>query len=662
MFVLTAASYAQAENVVSLPSPKPIFQNDAVVIEINSDVAPARLPNLFVEFDGEDVTPKVTLNGLTVSYKPSSDLQIGDHVIRIFEHIGDEHYNELQRLTVRVQSNGASGAEVWGVATGRYNYLLHEETNSTYNNIRRPDRNSGSGYLETNALAGGESWDASAHITGNYDTADWHNQSDSRGQLGEYLLTTRAFGQDSSATFKLGNHNTGISNILIDGFNRRGASMQLDLANSVKITAFSQDPLKAIGNANILGVQDDTERVDGAHIMLHPLGEDTHLLFELAYSYGEGRQRGGYGDAAFDPTKVRGQGSMFAGEWQGLANKVNLRGEFADTSFDPDGKITDVTALNGKAYHGVATYALLGDLDPRTYDEKNWTLTLDRKKIGSYFHSMANNRLPADQDSYSLTSNFNHETLAITGNAWTSTNNVDRFDFIPTDSTDSASLQISLTPEYVGIKPNDSNSWFALSNFTFGLNGTRQHRDKTPAIFLGNDLEQRVKGTNIGWNTALTDKLNLNLSHTTTSFSDSIDSNNNQHSALSEISIGYTPSDRLNFNLSLQYEHARFATSDGRGNYFAGLDVGYVIIPDVLVSNSHGSLQLNDSGNEDEQYNASTELMWTFVQAERNKPGYGIAWSANYQRVEEGYTTVRYDAGNQFTTFLSLKINAPYGW
>ncbi|MBN8542760.1 MAG: hypothetical protein J0M34_00670 [Alphaproteobacteria bacterium] len=659
VFFYGAAAYAA--DVASLPNNAPLMPDAPLAIDIHTHVSDERLNNLFIELNGADITPEVSLDGRRVSYRPESRLPIGDHIVRIFEHVGDEHYNEVQRFVVRVRGNGAKDAQVWGTASAQYNYLLHDDLEPKYTGITGVDPHSGSGYLESNAVAGGQNWDASMRLTGNYDTNEQLNLDKERGQLGEYLLTGRTFTEDMTATLRLGNHNTGISNLLIDQFNRRGGSLQIDALKSLKLTAFSQDPAYAIGDNNLTGVQDGNQRVSGFHAQYYPLGEETHFFVESAYTYGQGREYGGYGDALFDATQSKGRGWMVGSEWQGLKDQLNLRGEFANTDFDYDGEANDLSAINDDAVRGRSIIALIGDLDPRTFDAMGWSLTLDRQKVGSFFHSMANSNYAADQDRYGVTSNFFHESLSITGDLSTSDNNVNSISTIPTDRSNSASVQLSVSPEYFG-SAWEKNDWFTYSSFNAGAYSTQQDRKQTPATFNGLDMQQHISGGNAGWSTAFGEELTLNLSHSYSKFTDDVTTDNDQDSGLSELAITYTPNERFSMTPSLQHERQHFKTLGDRSNYFAAVDMNYILIPDTLTNHSYGSVQLNDSGDEDRQYNASTELYWNIRQADKNHIGYGISWSANYQRVEESANTFRFDAGEQFTTYVSFKINAPYGW
>ena len=70
----------------------------------------------------------------------------------------------------------------------------------------------------------------------------------------KYLLQGRSFTENVTTTLRLGNHDTGISNLLTDQYYRRGASAQFDVFDKLLITGFSQDPARAIGVTNVSGV------------------------------------------------------------------------------------------------------------------------------------------------------------------------------------------------------------------------------------------------------------------------------------------------------------------------------------------------------------------------------------------------------------------------
>jgi hypothetical protein len=217
----------------------------------------------------------------------------------------------------------------------------------------------------------------------------------------------------------------------------------------------------------------------------------------------------------------------------------------------------------------------------------------------------------------------------------------------------------SVTPNYFGFNSEDF-SWFGASVFTAGAYTSNSFRDKTPTGFFGDNMRYHNSGANIGWSAAF-EEATLSLTHTYTEYRDKIFSSENQDSHMSEIAVSLTPSERFSWSPSLQHERLSYESADEQSNYFAGLDINYEIIKDVLTNHSYGSMQLNDSGNQEKQYNASTEFFWTMLQARRNAPGYGLGLNGQYQNVYD-HSGTRNDIGSQYKIYASLKINAPFGW
>ncbi len=632
-----------------------ISPTDAIVFDLTDAISDERKGNLFLQFDGEDVTPSVQLSGRRVTYQPSNRLSVGDHVVKLYEHVGNEKYTELERWVVRVGGQTGDDQQVWGEATGQYNTLLADKNLRGRNH---PDTHTANAFLDTNAVAGGTHWDFRAKFNGNYDSIPANNYDDRPWQYGEYLLTGRGFSEHGNAMLRFGNHDVGVSNLLMDKFYRRGASLQLEALEHVRVIGFSQDPARAIGSVNISGVREPNERVSGTQMQFYPLGFDEHFWVEGGYVSGDGRERG-RGDALIDDISKSGKGWNLGTEWRGLKDRTRLKGEFAHTHYDYDGDGTMIGPLNDEAARGLASVALWGDLNPATYNEVNWNLTLDAKRVGTYFHAITNNNLPSDQKRVSLTSDFVHDTFTLVADGYVMKNNVNQLVDVPTDKTQGGSVQASFTPSYLGLEV-EGLDWFNNSTFTTGAYLHNTFRDKTPAGFLGDNLRYHNSGGNIGWNTNF-EQSSLSLTHTYTEYRDKILLSDNQDSHLTELSFSYFPTESFTVSPSLQHERLRYVSAKEQSNYFAGIDVNYIILEDVLTSHTYGSIQLNDSGHDDKQYNVSGELFWRFAEAERNAPGYGIGLNAQYQNVAD-HANVRSDIGSQYKIYANIKINAPFGW
>ncbi len=657
--ITAACGQALADDFVRLVEPAgkniAIAPSSPLIFDLGDDVTAERMGNLFLEFDGEDVTPAVQLNGRRVTYQPASRLSVGDHVVKLYEHVGNEKYTVLKRFVVRVSGEKSEDKHIWGEAAGQYNALL---TDRVLNGRNHPDTNSASAFLNSNAVAGGKSWDISARFNGNYDSIPANNYDDRAWQLGEYLLTGRGFAEHGNVMARLGNHDIGVSNLLIDRFNRRGASLQLEALNRFRLIGFAQDPAKAIGSVNVSGIGKSEERVGGTQLQFYPLGLDENFWLEGGYINGEGRERG-RGDALIDNISKSGQGWNLGSQWQGFKDRARLRGEFARTTHDYDGNGTLIEPLSDNALHGLAGVALIGDLNPATYDQTSWNLTLDAKRVGTYFHSLANNNFPGDQKRASLVSDFVDESLTVVADFYVLKNNVNQLADIPTDKTQGSSVQTSITPAYFGLDLPD-NSWFANSVFTAGAYLHNTFRDKTPAGFVGDNLRYHNSGGNVGWSANFTE-YTISLTHNYTEYRDKILRSDNQDSHLTELAISYFPEENFVISPSLQHERLRYVSADEQSNYFAGLDVNYTIIKDTLTNHSYAAMQLNDSGSDDKQYNASSEFFWTIAKAQRNAPGYGIGLNGQYQNVADR-AALRSDIGSQYKIYLTLKINAPFGW
>lgn len=654
---ILAASSAVAD-IATLNSPArggALSSGGAISFTLSQDISQDRLNRLFVEFDGADVTGMVAMNGLSVSFQPLHKLSPGDYVLKIYEQKSPGKFNVVQTWTVRVAADSAGGGEVYGNLEGQYNYLLRDNLEGT----EKIDPHTGSAVASVTGKTGGQSWDFNSIVNGFYDSKQSNNPPDEEHlMLGEYLLQGRGFSENLTTTLRLGNHDTGVANLLTDQYYRRGASAQFDVADRLLLTAFSQDPARAIGVTNVAGFGDDDQRAEGAFAKFFPLESYGKRVFlESGYYYGRGTIGGAGEGVASDPNN-EGRGWVVAAEGQTLDDKFNLRGEFAETEFDEDGKGLLVTPEHDNGIRARAMYAPLGSLSPYDVADKKWHLTALYEQYGTFFRSLTNLGIAQDQERLTLLSDFTEDTLGFTVEAYGVQNNVESELLLPTDRGIGILSQLSVAPSYL---KNDiaPESFLGRSTFTLGGSVGDEQRHETPAGFAGDSLDQTTWTANAGWTVAY-EKVTASLAHTYSDFDNRIIVIDSYQTHFTDLSMTCTPTDWLTVTPALQMQIEDRDPAESTRKYFAAIDTAAVIIPEKLTNTFHYSSLLDDGGAENDVHNVSTEFVWQVKQAQRNDPGYALALSGYYdnQNIDPDSTV----NDEHYKVFLSLKVSAPFGF
>jgi hypothetical protein len=663
---LACATPARAE-VATLVSPPangmlPVDGNISFTIH-DGAIPPERLNNVFVQFDGDDVTSLVAMNGLTVTYDPPQRLAFGEHRLLLVEKQADGTFKGLQTWTFRVGGGGIAGTTVEGTFQGQYKYLLAD--NLEGNDKIHP--HSGNAAVTATATSGGQTWDSSATFNGFFDSHEENNEPDQdHFELGEYLLSLHHQGEDVNTLLRAGNHDTGISNLLVDQYVRRGASAHFDIGNYAAFTGFAQDPAVAIGNGNVTGFLRDDQRAQGAvaRAYMFPDSYGKRLFAEAGFYDGEGAQQGDGTVPASNPTQ-EGHGWVAALEGQTQNDKANIRGEFSEAHFDEDGSGAVVADNTEAAWRGRLQFAPIASLNPEDGATKKWLLQALYQRIGTFYRALTNAGLPQDEHRMTLTSNYLQDTLNWTLEGYYVQNNVDDIGNIPTDHGRGALTQLTVTPAWFdsSITPE---SFLGRSTFNAGASVSRETRLDTPAGFLGDGLFQTTWTANAGWAVAY-DKFSVSLGNTWSEFDNEAVGLNSYRSDFTELAVNWTPTDRLTVTPSAQVQLTKDKIQHSTQQYFANLDTSYIIIPDKLTNTFHYSAVFDDGTAADNQHIVSTEFVYKLNEATRNSPGFSIGLSGDYERgVPSSLPVVPPVPGpvedENYKIYLSLKISAPFGF
>ena len=364
---------------------EPIDPRQPLRIKLPDGIEPATLEWLAVELDSLDVTPILTLEGAEIVVRPLRPLRSGTHRLSLTQ------YNE---------EGGAIDRGSWSFKVGQavaYQARADASFAATYRadtkNIPKeslPEKSAtADGSLRLEASAGTASWQLSGNADGAWTSQPGAGQDPFEG--GNYLATLRMGG----LTGQVGQLDPQLESSIISSFQRRGLKLSYtNRGQEVQASGFALRTAPIAGFHEGLGINDPDNRVSGGALTLRPIPKHGEWL-ALTGIYLVGEQGADPGVAVADPT-ADGAGSAWSvGFVSGLFNqRLRLRGEFAETLFDPDGS-GELAAEPDKAYGGSAIWELVRDA--RLGDVPlNGAIGGEYQYTGPAFKSLANAGLPAD--------------------------------------------------------------------------------------------------------------------------------------------------------------------------------------------------------------------------------------------------------------------------
>lgn len=273
-----------------------------------------------------------------------------------------------------------------------------------------------------------------------------------RVDIGRFSFT----GAQGPVSAAIGHQSVGADGLIMQGFNRRGVSARLGSQESrISLTGFSLHAQDIIGFQEGLGIGSSDNRVDGVVINSRPVtpGRDG-LAMSAVYLSGEGPSQSGVGVGG-DATSTSGRAGSLVVDGNALNQRLRLRGEYAITYYDFDGRGRDTDGdgvidsnLPGegdRAYSLLAVYAPWRD---KTVAGKPLALNIgiENKRLGTYFRSPANPTGIADRELLRGFANLRWSGLDVQMSHGRETDNVNNQTLLPRIRTYLNSLSVGYAP------------------------------------------------------------------------------------------------------------------------------------------------------------------------------------------------------------------------
>jgi len=629
--------------------------SEPIVILLPADLDADTFARLAVELDDLDVTAFATIDAGSLTLEPPESLGTGTHSLRLIERGDDGSILERGAWSLEIRHSElirdlSLSADLAGEVNGRV----------ASRGLETPSQHvtaESAGNAE--AAAGDEGWRFTAR--GNYlYNSQLELGPDGRNiDIGEYRLDGELYDDDLVGGVTLGDHDTGIDNLIMSGFYRRGVSVHAGTTDDrVSVTGFVQRTEAMIGTRHVIGISHDEERVEGASVSFRPIEalQDNIKLTGTFYT-GEGSTEG-YGIGGEDVVN-EGHGWSIAADTLWFDEALRVRGEYAWSAYDFDGKDEGFDAENAEAYSVLASLEPLrgATLDGSTF---TWTLGVQRDQIDTFFQSLANPYLETDRETTSFFTDFYWDEFALQLRVDHQVNNVDNLGYLPTDRNISVSFSGTYTP-FVEPLEDGSMPWygqpfFSLSGSLFEIDRIERSDD-----FPDDDANNSTRSLTFGTGSNYQD-WSWNLSHTIYSFEDHLnsisDTRNNSTSLGAYVLVG----DWLSLSPSVQLDfYEDRDTGDGNQSMLLNLGADITMIPNTLTASLTYTLnhRMGD-GDTPDTNSLNGEVVWTLRPAEVNKLGIAVALSGFIQDTSDDYDNPEPDL--QYQAFTALRLSLPVAY
>ena len=627
-------------------------RDDPIVILLPADLDPAVYDNLAVELDDLDVTAFVQVESGRLTVTPPETLSTGSHSLRLVERGSDGSILERGYWSLAVRHSDlirdlSLTADLAGEVNGRV----------AENGIDTPPQHvtaESGGNVE--AAAGDDHW--RLRVQGNY----LYNSQIELGlderniDIGEYRIDGD-FEQDSFfAGFTVGDHDTGIENLIMSGFYRRGASFRAGLSdNSLTVTGFVQSSEALVGSRHMLGISHDEDRIEGASVAIRPIAalRDNIVLTGTFYS-GEGSD-GGFGIGTEEVIN-EGDGWSVAADTLWFDEALRLRGEYAQASFDFDGKNEGFDAETAEAYSVLASLEPLrgATLDGSTF---TWTIGAQREQVDTFFQSLANPYLEADRETTSVYTDFFWDEFSAQLRVDHQLNNVDDLDYLPTDRNINVYFNGNYTP-YVEPLEDGSMPWYGQPFFGISAALYEIDRVERSADFPDDDADNSTRSVTLSAGSNY-ETWSWNLFHTIYSFEDHIGLSSDTLNNTTGLSAYVLADDWLTLSPSVQWDDFRDRdTGDDNQALLMNLGADVTVIPETLTASLYYSLnhRMGD-GDTPDTNSLNGEVVWTLRQAEANRLGVALAFTGFIQETNDDFENTAKDV--QYQAFTALRLSLP---
>jgi hypothetical protein len=602
--------------------------SEPLTIGLPADIDNETIQWLALELDAIDVTRIVALKGADVILQPPQPLAPGIHSIRLVQYTREGQIIERGRWEF----------ETRGAATYQ---LVSEVSLNAYYRVADGDipeeqfpehRTTGDGGARFQGMVARDDWKVSGALDMIYNSEPGPSLDEVEG--GDFLIE----GVKGPVTLDLGHHTLGPDSLVMENFHRRGGSLSY-AAGSRSIDAsgfvFRTEPVNGFRNG--FGVSDENNRVTGGIVTTRPFpGKGDLLSISGIYLYGE--QGTDPGVAVIDD-QAAGEGNAWSLALESLLwdQRVTLRGEYAETRFDPDGPGTETGKATDDALflRGVLVPWTNLSVKDRPF---HWDFGAEYQKVGTLFHSLANPGLPSDLEMMRGFSTLSWSGLSLEAVVGREEDNVDGLDFLPTTRSD----LVALSGTYAFFSDVQEGiaaiKWLGRPVLSISAQQAWDRTDEIPQDYEGGVVDQRIRDFQVSLGSTYP-TWDWYAGHTRGWQDDFTGDVSDIRSDVSDLSLNLKFGSRVTLGGRGQLNKIR---EEETGLEFeanlAGVDGSFVLVKDRVTARLSYQVDTQEAteGSVDEKTETTDfDVDWSLIKAVRNRPGLSLWLRGQYREVND---------------------------
>jgi hypothetical protein len=566
----------------------------------------ANQQDLLFELDNMDVTRLVSFEKTLAWIHPAALLNQGDHYVKVYRFINDE-LQLLKQYDFKVTTVQTSTSQNRSPQTKDTEASIDKNIKKSAISIDNSVNASMTLLTSDHDIGTDQRWtlDGSSSINGAWQGDDWaldaqtnlffdkNNSANNQPfvNLDDYLFKLKK-GQMLS---QIGHHQAQESSLILQNFNRRGASINWASKSKDKsFTGFTFNSSRISGFRYGLGISNEDRRVIGGVLTLKPFEDYQQTEFAVTWLTGKNKQ---------DYMMLDEQGSAWAValKSQHLDERLILKTELAHSAFNDgmNGMGMDPSKpKKDKAYRTSMEYKAI------QIEEKNnnhsLSFSFDNRYVGTSFYSLANLGIGADLRSHRLATEYKRNSLSLHASIEKQRNNVS--DDPMQTTVDSLQLETSIDFSPKNTQAMMTKFW-GVPHFSLRLSSAQENSIYLPmgATAMDKQLQSAVLSADFShkawdWNARFSyDKLKEETGHVETTHSQSLDiSINRQLSDSSQVSLQWQTNKQRALGLSDQTERLLIFSGSTQ------------LLPKKLSANGSLTLVHRDQGWESIDVRAST--------------------------------------------------------
>ena len=677
--------------------------SEALEITLPGNLPDANYGYLALELDNVDISRYVEVVGNRIIYQPAQPMAAGEHQLRIVEYsetgkivergawqldVGAvdqaysygkerEHYNDYAsnsdrssttggygvtpNVAARRQSSGAA-VQVKPVSSTLSAQLTVSERYRFEDKdlVNPPDRDQLSGSAVIRGEHRGDRWrtQGTANVLIDSHGVEVTDRDKVTVELGEYVVA----GVSDNAAVYVGHHDLGHQTLIMNGFNRRGASVTLGNSDKVSASAFGYRTETVTGTeVGVLGLNEERHRVTGTAVnaSLKPDDPDAFRVTGI-YLQGEGGNTGvAVGGASHNQS---GSAWSIGASSRVLEKRLTIKAEFAQTEFDFDGNGSAVNETEDQAHAFSLLYSpwkekLIGN------EPVYLTFGLEHKEVGAKFQSLANQGLQKDLRITQATTAFNGLGWYTSAYAFHKTNNVNDSPVLPKYETDGAGLSAMYSP-YYNSPGKGLEHWWGTPTLLAGLKVSDLDTLSNPSNDRDLELEEwsseLMMGATFqyeGWNWAVNHKFNR--------FEDDQGHKSDTEGHNTTLGVNFNVSQ--DWSLQLQYQRNE---SDDLDKSIETLDQRFGIGSTVVLNPkltgrfalNLGRQKVSDDSADSDSTDFNFNLTWLLQRANEERPGFSAFLEGASSVFDDNNDSSKSTDRNQIFLGVSMDLPVSNSW